>query len=338
VKVRIGDLVIRERRGQSTARRQVVLPKPARHFTDDVVPFPLMESIDADSVSTLVRLWSCVQQDEPRSVLSPWFVHTCHGRISTVDLVVRYQWKVDTAPVYSLFGRHALTATATQLLAGIRQLGHEPIVHQISSRQAEMLRSMPGLLIDREPERDEYILDTSRHSALEGHAYKHLRYSIRHLTEQHRGRIVVRMVDTADPSELEALEARVLSMPNSSQVTGNDNGAWESACLLTFLHRPIGRPVQIFTIEIAGTVRGIGVFEAAIDRDAVVFHILRTDSRYEGLVDFGVWALAQAAARQGFTELNLEEDLGIPGLRAKKQHLHPARMIKHFTMRPSALT
>ena len=302
-----------------------------------------MRPMDPDSVNALNQLWGRVQQDEPRAVLAPWFVHTCHGRVSTVDtaelrgnLVVRYRWNADDDPVYSLFGTQDLEAAAVELLAGIREHGHEPIVRQVSERQAGILRAVPGLWVEREAERDEYVLDTARHSALEGHAYKRMRYAIRHLTEQHRGRIEVRMVDTSDPGELALVESVLHAMPNSSQMTGNDNGAWESACLESFLRKPMGAPVRVFAIEIDETVRGIGVFEAAIGHSAVVFHILRTDSRYEGLVDFGVWALAQAAARQGIAELNLEEDLGLPGLRRKKQHLHPARMITHYTLRPAA--
>ena len=340
--VRIGGLVVRERRDGSRGAASDIPTGSALQAASPSVAFPVMQPIDPDSVEALTQLWARVQQDEPRAVLAPWFVHTCHGRLSTVDtaelrgnLVVRYQWNAHDAPVYSLFGTQDLERTAVELLAGIRGLGHDPVVRQVSEQQSQILRSVPGLRIDREPERDEYVLDTTRHSALDGHTYKRMRYAIRHLTEQHRGRIEVRMVDAADPDELAMIESVLLAMPNSSQRTGNDNDAWESACLATFFRNPIGAPVRMFVIEIDGSVKGVGVFELAVGHSAVVFHILRTDSRYEGLVDFGVWVLAQAASRQGIAELNLEEDLGLPGLRRKKEHLHPARMITHYTLRPA---
>jgi hypothetical protein len=158
------------------------------------------------------------------------------------------------------------------------------------------------------------------------------------VTEQHRGKIAVRMVDTGNPDQLAEIQERLVAMPNSSWRTGNDEDAWESACLSEFLRRPMGAPVKMFVITIAGRIRGIGVFEVAIGHDAAVFHILRTDSRFEGLVDFGIWAMAHATARQGLRELNLEEDLGLPGLRRKKEHQHPLRMITAFTLRPAAET
>ena len=332
--VRIGGLIVHERRG--------ALPEaPPAPSLGAVSVFPRFEPIDPDSVATLIALWSRIQEDEPRAVLAPWFVHTCHGRIATVDiadlhgnLVVRYQWSVDEAPIYSLFGMQDLVASAVELLDGIRDLGHDPIVNQISDHQAAVLRDVPGILLEREPDRDEYVVDAARHSALQGHAYKSLRYGINHFTEQHAGRIDVHMVDVSDAERLAFLASVLLEMPNSSSRTGNDTDAWEGACLDAFLRNPIGDPVRMFTVEIDSAVRAIGVFEAAIGHDAVVFHVFRSDSRYEGLLDFGVWALAEAASRQGFRELNLEEDLGIPGLRSKKHHLRPARMILHYTIRP----
>jgi hypothetical protein len=344
VVVRIGDLVVRERRGQRQPD-QVTPSSATASPAAGAAAFPRMAPIDPDSVALLTRVWARSQEDEPRSLMSPWLAHTCHGRLSAMDvaelhgnLVVRYKWSEHGSPVYSLFGRNELERTAVDLLAGISELGHDPIVEQISERQATELRSVPSLRVARQPERDEYVLDAARHAALDGHSYKRLRYSIRHLTEQHHGKIAVRMVDSSNPAQLAEIEARLVAMPNSSWRTGNDEDAWESACLSEFLRKPMGAPVKMFVITIAGSIRGIGVFEVAIGHDAAVFHILRTDSRFEGLVDFGIWALAHATARQGLRELNLEEDLGIPGLRRKKEHQHPSRMITAFTLRPAEET
>ncbi len=334
--VRLGGLIVRERRHP--------LPEPPRVARGGsaawpAAQFPDMEPIDPDAVADLRELWARVQQDEPRSVLAPWFVHACHGRIATVhtadlrgNLVVRYQWAVDQAPVYSIFGTKDLQTAAAEALAAIAERGDQPALHQVSEQQAAVLRDVPGLRLERERDRDEYVLDTARHAALDGHAYKRMRYAIRHFTEKHHGAIEIRMLDAADPEQVAVIRQALHAMQSSSQRTGNDPDAWEAACLAEFARRPIGEPVRVFAIEIAGIVRGIGVFEVAIGHDAAVFHILRTEARFDDLVEFGVWALAQACAWQGITELNLEEDLGLPGLRRKKEHLHPARMIRHYRL------
>lgn len=338
VVVRIGDLVIRERRGSSSAAQSAGLVASQAWGN---ARFPEMAIVDPDNVDALRTLWSTVQCEEPRSVLAPWFVHTCHGRVGSVhaselrgNLVVRYQWEANRPAVFSLFGTQDLEQSTLDALAGIAAMGQDPVLHQVSERQADILRHASRLRLERERERDEYVLDTESHAALEGHAYKRMRYAIRHFVDQWSD-VHIRMLDAMDPDHLTLLANSLSAMPNSSHMTGNDGGDWEEACLREFLRRPIGSPIQIFAIEIDRHVRGIGIFELAIDHRAVVFHVLRTDAQFDGLVEFGIWALARACARQGIAELNLEEDLGLAGLRRKKEHLHPARMITHYRLHAS---
>jgi len=88
--------------------------------------------------------------------------------------------------------------------------------------------------------------------------------------------------------------------------------------------------LQAGAIKVNGKIRAMAVAEA-LNTDTLVMHILKADPALAGLYQVMLNDFLRVQAK-AFKYVNLEQDLGIPGLRVSKQSYHPARMIKKYTV------
>lgn len=70
----------------------------------------------------------------------------------------------------------------------------------------------------------------------------------------------------------------------------------------------------------------------ALNPETLVVHVEKADTTIDGLYQLinNEFCIAEA---NGFTYVNREQDLGVPGLRKAKESYHPVRMIETFTAR-----
>lgn len=84
-------------------------------------------------------------------------------------------------------------------------------------------------------------------------------------------------------------------------------------------------------IRIEGKICAVAIAER-LNPDTLVMHILKAQSEYMGLYQtINQEFLASEAV--GFEYLNMEQDLGLEGLRKAKLSYHPLKMIKKYTLR-----
>ena len=71
-----------------------------------------------------------------------------------------------------------------------------------------------------------------------------------------------------------------------------------------------------------------------LNPDTLVMHVLKADPNIDGLYQV---MLQEFLAHEGadFNYVNLEQDLGIEGLRKSKQSYHPVEMVKKYILSAS---
>lgn len=88
--------------------------------------------------------------------------------------------------------------------------------------------------------------------------------------------------------------------------------------------------LKVGAIKVNGKIRAVAVAEA-LNTDTLVMHILKADPALAGLYQVMLNDFLRVHAKV-FKYVNLEQDLGIAGLRASKQSYHPVRMVKKYTV------
>ena len=65
-----------------------------------------------------------------------------------------------------------------------------------------------------------------------------------------------------------------------------------------------------------------------------MIHFIKADKQYEGIYTFLQSRVASEAYKQGYKYINLEQDLGIPGLKKNKLTWQPSKYLKKFIVKP----
>jgi len=106
-------------------------------------------------------------------------------------------------------------------------------------------------------------------------------------------------------------------------------------------HRALSRAFDAFTeldmlggvVQAGGQVVGF-ILGSPLNRDTITVHFQYGDPEAPGVMQ----VLLQESAAQtfsGFTYLNLEQDLGIVGLRTSKLSYHPLKLVKKYQIEPA---
>lgn len=109
--------------------------------------------------------------------------------------------------------------------------------------------------------------------------------------------------------------ARLLETPT---VWGDGLDGWSGVCM------------------IAGELSAVFINEREGDRLSGHFLKVTDDAAGKGFLGWYFVELCRRAEAAGIRELNLQQDLGIPGLRAAKQQLRPSRMLRKYLVRRRA--
>ncbi len=85
-------------------------------------------------------------------------------------------------------------------------------------------------------------------------------------------------------------------------------------------------------LEDGGTLVAFTVWEELPGGIYCQAHFRKTDRSYEGLTAYVQHEESRVLSHRGYRLMNLEQDLGIPGLRAYKASLRPCGFLRKYTI------
>ena len=174
-----------------------------------------------------------------------------------------------------------------------------------------------------QPESDEYIFDRSGLQTLQGSAYLNVRRQVNRLLREHQVKALPFCEEDAD--QVAALIARNDTSEHHLGYGGlRDDGIPERA----FAYRK-ELDLHGVTIRVDGEVKAV-VFGFRLTEDTIDACMECHDKGIYGLSCYTQMALLLSSPEH-FQYMNVEEDLGIPGLRMLKRHLNPCRMNHIYT-------
>lgn len=203
---------------------------------------------------------------------------------------------------------------------------------RVSRATASAIARLPADRFEATPLRDQfdYVYDLRAVAELKGTAHDGKRNQIRKFARNHPEHEVRPLVAGDGPAAL-ALFDRWAS---DRAEEGGPVAAASNVCQRRALHRAFDEFGALGLLGAGVHVRGRleGFILASRAADTVSAHFLYADHRLAGIYQ----TLLQAACRgvfAGHRLLNLEEDLGLPGLRRMKLSYQPLRLIEKFEVR-----
>lgn len=250
------------------------------------------------------------------------------GRVTNIlgNLAVALPDYIAEQPVLSLAGNGRMIEAADLLLNWAKRHHAVQRLQLIPEEVAMTLRASNNLKITEDFDNHDYVISTSKVSARSGMQFEYVRYACNRFERKYGDHITFGALDI-------------------------ENNQTQHEMMAVFLARELGKPINDHTAEMIALERlfanakhyGLAAFGLSHMRKLVGFiifeplsnswalgHFWKADVEYVGIYPY---LMAQASCQlkaKGYEYLNIEQDLGLVGLRQAKRHFRPVAMLKKY--------
>jgi hypothetical protein len=251
-------------------------------------------------------------------------VHIC--RLAE-HLVVQSTDEATGEPFYSFLGRGGSQSlqVAQTLLARACAEGHQPRLKLVPQEVMAPLRST-NLLFWEDRASDDYIVDVGNLSLYAGTAFAHARCNVNRFLRSCPDVRVVQL-DLGSTCVREEIDQLQTTWTHNKGVTlPHEKAAIERLLAVSTALHLLGTGVYRHGSLIAFSI--IELLESGYGMG----HFAKCDARFSGLSHYLYQATARAMSDRGGRYLNVQEDLGIAGLRTFKMLLRPVAFLKKYAV------
>ncbi len=191
--------------------------------------------------------------------------------------------------------------------------------------------------IDDDRDSFEYILDTDQQSKLEGKIFHHQRRRINYFEREHPSNTVeINFYKEFNDNLKQTFYHHIDSMPFNSNINSSQDNVIEPITIRKNLEYASIFNKKALEIRINGNVVSLVMFSYLDENTAAINH-LKVDYSVQYIFQYTIYQLAKILKQEGINEMNVEQDLGISGLRIFKERLRPSRFLEKKIIRPRHL-
>jgi len=248
------------------------------------------------------------------------------------NLVVRMSDYVDGAVFYSFLGDNRVDETVDVLLdeaekhTGTRQLR---LVPEIGARA---LMQPNGYAIEEDPDEHDYVISLPAIVDRWGARFRHMRREVNFFSTNYERHSDFQELDIRNPAVQTEITSVFLEREASKLVQQHGNNYDNELVALGRLFDYVD-PVALrtFGLAIQGVLKAFIVCET-LDEEWCVGHFWKADTNYRGIYRYLMTRVAERLTADGLVSMNIEQDLGIEGLKRMKSFLNPVDRLKKYTI------
>lgn len=180
----------------------------------------------------------------------------------------------------------------------------------------------------------EYILDNNQQSILQGSNFHHYRKNINNFERAHLDDSVdVQYYKEFNNEVKEAFLYHIDTMPFNSNKETSQNNLIEPIAIRRNLECASTFHKKALIIRINGKIVSLAMI-SYLDQNTAAINHLKVNYSIQDIFRYTVYRLAKILKEEGINEMNIEQDLGIEGIRIFKKLLQPVRFLEKKTIRP----
>ena len=197
----------------------------------------------------------------------------------------------------------------------------------------------PEVAVELDRDNSDYLFKMNDLVSLEGRKYDGKRNLIKKFRQEHEYRFIA--FNASDVSRCLDFEEKWCSIKDCDSVEGLDNERRAIKDMVSNFSefKLIAGAIEINPVRYQRLSNGVNsaILALAIGErlnlDTLVMHVLKADPNMPGLYQVMMHEFLEKSCGV-FEYVNLEQDLGIEGLRKSKESYHPVRMINKYTIGP----
>lgn len=303
-----------------------------------ITQFPIFSRLN---IPEIIKIAVEVRASEPRMDLSPASIESFYntdGRLSfsrlNENLISMYFDPEANEDYYIIYGYNKLLCTIKEIFKYQKQIGIKQQVSSIDCRQARIIARSQLIKLEQTPELNEYIIKTKNHAIITEPSLKDEAMHIRSFIRRYGNDVCVYELDLTKPAAITKIINSWHVWNNHFKNNNNDKDGIERVHINAFLNKANELPTRCIVISHAGQIVGFTFFDVYEEYSCAIGHFIKVDYAYNHAFDFMVHALCSKLHTEGIKYINIENDLGIAGIRYKKQSLLPVKILKFYTATP----
>jgi hypothetical protein len=195
---------------------------------------------------------------------------------------------------------------------------------------ARPLVTHPEFEIIEDPDNHDYLLSVNDLASLEGSRNKHTRELVNRFLRDYGETASFRECDVSDPPLVERLHA-LFRIREAATGIDHEECQKELTAFQRSLKQQINTSLRTFGIFVEEQLQALLVYEQ-ISASEGLAHFCKANTAIRGIYQYMWHALGKTLQAEGVTIINIEQDLGLPGLRASKQYLRPVDQLKKYAV------
>lgn len=297
--------------------------------------FPWFKSIDLSDRLAVERLIAGYPPFADFNFVELWCWNRGEkGGISQLDgnLVVRWQDCITGELFLSFIGTNRVEKTASKLLAYARERGIEPRLQAVPGVVVDDGGEIgDGFVVEEDHVNSDYLLSVDEWAEMAGKKFKNKRNVMNGLIREHNPEL--RQLDLED----EQVRAEIMELCHRwaeqrgrhDEETAAEFEAIESLLVLA-QELKLDR-LHVFGAYVGEKLIGFSVNEILPDGYALG-HFAKSDYDYPGVFQFILHGACKYLREQGVHFLNVEADLGDPGLAEAKHLMNPHGRLRKYVI------
>lgn len=247
------------------------------------------------------------------------------------NLVVRFSDDTTNKTFFSFLGTCKVDKTIETLLRFIESRRYTSALSLIPQPviDALPLDLRHKYTIHEDPDNNDYILSVSDLCKFNANKFRQRKTNYRKFVQAYGDRITSGLIDLTAPGIPAAVESLLASWRRA-------RGKSQSATRNEFLaiRRCLAHDqrlgIQAYGTYLDGDLVALNLFE--IRDDMAYGHFMKVNTEHRGVSEHLVYEFAKYLQARGVTHINIQQDLGIEGLRAYKMSYRPVYFLKKYVI------
>ncbi len=255
---------------------------------------------------------------------------TDSAQVSTLNgnLVLRLPDYTDGVELFSFLGNTEVDATVAALLDAAEQQTSRRELRLVPEIGVLALESSGLFKVTEDPSSHDYVLSLSAIAEKYGSQFRNMRREIKTFKANYGNMTVFRELNVADP----LIQAKIIGVFLAREALKSDNDSESELTALTRLFAHADRlELASYGLEIKNELKAFIVCEKLKDAWCVG-HFWKADTASKGIYRYLMHAVAEKLVAEGYDHMNIEQDLGIAGLKRMKQTFCPVGRLKKYTI------
>ena len=227
----------------------------------------------------------------------------------------------------SFLGGNLVESTARILLDEAESTTAERSLQLVPEIGALALRGSGAFEVKEEPDMSDYIISLSKLALMEGKEFRHFRRYVRAFLRENP-HAQPKQLDLSDPNSQKA----ILKVFTEREAAKNDNDSgYELQAIKNLLQNSNLYPLITYGLEIDDQLRAFIICEV-VDEEWTIGHFWKADIGYSGIYSYLMHHTSKALSQLGISKMNIQQDLGMEGLRRFKNFMRPVASLKKYTI------